>query len=83
MAQPCPAIITIGASAGGVEALSQLVEQLPPGLPAAVLVAIHFPANSTSLLPKILNQLGTLPARHPQDGECIKPGQIYAALPDH
>ncbi|BAS56326.1 chemotaxis protein CheB [Leptolyngbya boryana NIES-2135] len=76
-------IIAIGASAGGVETLSNLVSQLPSDLDAAIFVAIHFPPRATSVLPQILNRLKTLPAQHPAEGDAIAPGQIYIAPPDH
>jgi two-component system chemotaxis response regulator CheB len=76
-------IIVVGASAGGVEALCQLVRGLPPGLPAAVFVVCHFPTDGKSLLPEILSRHGQLLARHPSDGEPIYPGQIYVAPPDY
>lgn len=83
-------IITIGASAGGVETLCQLVRELPPNLPAAVFIVLHVPAHGKSVLPKILNraiakqhgELSSLQAHHPRDGEVISPGQIYVAPPD-
>lgn len=74
-------IVVIGASAGGVEALKRLVENLPDDLCAALFVVVHFPANSFSALPQILNRYGTLPAHHPEDAETIQPGQIYVAVP--
>jgi two-component system, chemotaxis family, protein-glutamate methylesterase/glutaminase len=76
-------IIVIGASAGGVEALSTLVRALPAGLPAAVFVVLHIPAQSPSLLPSILSRAGQLPAIQPTDGMAISPGCIYVAPPDH
>jgi len=75
-------IIVIGASAGGVETLTKLVRNLPPDLPAAVFVVLHFPSHGTSVLPSILNRAGTLPASHYEDGEAIQPGRIYVAPPD-
>lgn len=76
-------IVVIGASAGGVEALSLLARELPADLPSAIFVALHIPAHSPSLLPQILNRHGRLPASHPADGEAIRPGRIYIAPPDH
>lgn len=76
-------IIVIGASAGGVEALTELVRGLPANLPAAVFVVVHFPAQSPSLLPQILTRASHLRAIHAQHGEAIQPGHIYVAAPDH
>jgi two-component system, chemotaxis family, protein-glutamate methylesterase/glutaminase len=75
-------IIVIGASAGGVETLSQLVRHLPPALPAAIFVVLHVPAHSPSLMPQILSRKGPLTALHPDDGEVIHAGRIYIAPPD-
>ncbi|AFZ14203.1 CheB methylesterase [Crinalium epipsammum PCC 9333] len=76
-------IIVIGASAGGVEALIALVKQLPPDLPAAIFIVLHIPPHGTSVLPTILSRAGKLKAVHPQDGQVIKPGQIYIAPPNN
>ena len=47
-------IVVVGASAGGVEALRELVERLPPELPAAVFILLHVSPGGTSVLPQIL-----------------------------
>jgi two-component system, chemotaxis family, protein-glutamate methylesterase/glutaminase len=75
-------IVVIGASAGGVEALSQIASQLPADLAASIFVTIHFPAQGISVLPRILTRAGTLPVEHAEDGEEIRPGRIYVAPPD-
>lgn len=75
-------IVVIGASAGGVEAISTLVAELPRDLRAAVLVVLHL-ARGRSVLPEILTRVGRLPARHPADGETLRYGRIYVAPPDH
>lgn len=75
-------IIVIGTSAGGVEVLAQLARGLPKGLPAAIFVVCHFPANARSLLPEILSRAGPLLATHARDGEPTYPGHIYVAPPD-
>lgn len=76
-------IVVIGASAGGVEALSTLVKGLPADLPASLFVAVHFPPSGISILPDILNRAGPLRALHPADGATIQLGRIYVAPPDH
>ncbi|MDB5326305.1 MAG: chemotaxis protein CheB [Phycisphaerales bacterium] len=75
--------IVIGASAGGVEALREVVAQLPKDLSAPVFVVLHIPPFVASSLPRILSRSGPLNAIHPKDGTVIKPGTIYVAPPDH
>lgn len=75
-------IIVVGASAGGVEVLSQLVRGLPANLPAAIFVVLHISPNGPSVLPNILNRRSALNALHPKDGEPIEYGRIYVAPPD-
>jgi two-component system, chemotaxis family, protein-glutamate methylesterase/glutaminase len=75
-------VIVVGASAGGVEALSQLVSRLPRDLPAAVLVVLHIPANAVSVMPGILRRAGQLPAVHAATREPLREGIIYIAPPD-
>lgn len=76
-------IVVVGASAGGVEALSQFVETLPADLQAVVLVVLHVSPHGTSYLPSILSRAGSLPATHPTDGQPIEKGKIFIAPPDH
>jgi two-component system chemotaxis response regulator CheB len=75
-------LIVIGASAGGVETLQQLLRGLPSNLPAALCVVIHISANSLGVLPRILSRAGALPAAHPEEGEPVQHGRIYVAPPD-
>ena len=75
-------IIVVGASAGGVEALTKLVAGLPPDLPAALFVVLHISRQGTSVLPSILTRAGSLKAIHPTDGTPIQHGQIYVAPPE-
>ena len=74
-------IIVIGASAGGVRALTSLAAALPETLSAPVLIVLHIGANRSEL-PALLTAAGPLPATHAKDGETILPGHIYVAPPD-
>jgi two-component system, chemotaxis family, protein-glutamate methylesterase/glutaminase len=76
-------VIVLGASAGGVESLREVVNGLPETLSAAVFVVLHIPPYQESSLPEILNFTGSLLASHPKDGAKIKAGHIYVAPPDH
>jgi two-component system chemotaxis response regulator CheB len=72
----------VGASAGGVEALRELVSRLPVDYAGALLVVLHVAPMGTSVLPQILARAGDLPAAHAVDGEPIEAGHIYVAPPD-
>jgi two-component system chemotaxis response regulator CheB len=76
-------LIVIGGSAGSLEVLGALVAELPADLAAAVLVVVHVPPKSRSLLPQILQRRSRLPVRHARDGEALAPGQVLVAPPDH
>ena len=75
-------IVVVGASAGGTEALTELVAGLPHDFPAAIFVVVHFPASAASVLPRILSRAGSLPAIHADDGMAFQRGRIYVARPD-
>jgi two-component system, chemotaxis family, protein-glutamate methylesterase/glutaminase len=75
-------LIAIGASAGGVSALQELVNGLPADIPAAICVVLHIPAWNVSELPSILSRAGQLQAVHPRDGTRVQRGRIYVAPPD-
>lgn len=76
-------IIVMGASAGGVQALTKLVTNLPVDLPAAVFIVLHISANVPSLLPGILARESRLRVAHAIDGDSIQRGRVYVAPPDH
>ncbi|MBA3470881.1 MAG: chemotaxis protein CheB [Herpetosiphonaceae bacterium] len=76
-------IIVIGASAGGVEALSILIRALPDSLSAAIFIVIHLPAHLPSMLPNILARISRLPVSAAQDNLPIRGGQVYIAPPDY
>ncbi|ACK69639.1 CheB methylesterase [Gloeothece citriformis PCC 7424] len=76
-------IIVIGASAGGVEALRELVAGFPSDLPATIFIVLHISPNSGSVLPSILTRAGVLEAVYPENEEVFQPGRIYVAPPDH
>jgi two-component system, chemotaxis family, protein-glutamate methylesterase/glutaminase len=75
--------IAIGASAGGVEALSVLLPALPTGLAAAVFVVLHQPRDRPSLLVDIFKLKCDLPVREAEDKDAVEPGTIYFAPPDY
>ncbi len=75
-------VVAIGASAGGVEAISRLAAGLSAGVPYAYLVVLHLPAGVPSVLTRIIDRSGPLPASTAQDGAPLLPGHIYVGPPD-
>jgi two-component system, chemotaxis family, protein-glutamate methylesterase/glutaminase len=78
-----PPVVVIGASAGGVSVLGQLMAMLPDDLPVAVLVVLHVNPSGTSVLPEILSRAGVLPVAHATNGEPLCAGVVRVAPPDH
>lgn len=76
-------VIVIGASAGGLKAVSAVLGALPADLPAAILVVQHLAPDHESILPKLLNDVSDLRVTSPTDGEKVVPGRVYVAVPDH
>ena len=71
--------VVIGASAGGVEALSLLLPALAPGTRAAVLIVVHLPRDGHSLLADIFARKCALSVHEAEDKEPVEPGTVYFA----
>jgi len=78
-----PFIITIGASAGGLNAIGEIVSQLPKDINAAIFVVLHLSkAAMSEILLSRIQKNSQLPCKIAEDKEPIKKGQIYIAAPD-
>jgi two-component system, chemotaxis family, protein-glutamate methylesterase/glutaminase len=63
------AVVVIGASAGGLEALTRLASQLPADFPAPIFVVHHMAADTTGVaLLQAINKSGTLACTEAHDG---------------
>ncbi|MFC4455394.1 chemotaxis protein CheB [Deinococcus sonorensis] len=78
-----PLVIVIGASAGGIQALTDLVARLPAHLPATLLIVVHIPPDMKSHLHTVLQRASLLPVSPASTGEPLRPGHIYCAVADH
>lgn len=72
-------LIVIGISTGGPVALLELFKHLPGNIPVPILVAQHMPPYFTKSLADRLNGLSELNIKEAEDGETIKPGNVYFA----
>lgn len=72
-------LVVVGASAGGVEALTGLVASLPEDLAAAVVVVLHIPRDAPSALAAILDRAGPLPAATARHGQRLESGTVHVA----
>jgi two-component system CheB/CheR fusion protein len=75
-------LIVVGASAGGIEALSALVSNLPAGFPAPIVIAQHLSPHRLSSLPEILARRSPLPVRTVATREPLEPGVIFVVPPN-
>ena len=75
--QPPPRLVVIGSSAGGIDALGQLVGSLPEEFTAPIVIGQHLDPNRVSHLGEILTRRSTLPVRVVGDRDRLEPGIIY------
>ena len=75
--------VVIGASAGGVAALLQVLGGLPEGFAIPVLCVLHLPDGRHSQLASVLQRRIHRPVREARDKEGIAPGLIYVAGPGY
>lgn len=71
-------IVAIGASTGGVEALTQLISALPAEAPPVVITQ-HMPAKFTSSFAQRLNGKSAVTVVEAIDGQAIEAGHVYLA----
>lgn len=75
-------IVVIGASAGGFEAIRQLVAALPSDLDAAIFIVWHMSPDISGVLPQVINRQKTVMATNAVDNEPFVTNRIYVAPPD-
>jgi two-component system chemotaxis response regulator CheB len=75
--------VAIGASAGGVQALCELLPALSPESRVAVFVVLHLPRDRPSLLVDVFSHKCELPVREAEDKEPVTPGTVYFAPPNY
>jgi len=77
-----PFIIGIGASAGGLEALSLLLPSLPKNLGLTYVVVQHLSPTYRSMMSQLLGRETTMPVRDIEDGMRPEPNTVYITPPN-
>jgi two-component system chemotaxis response regulator CheB len=72
----------IGASAGGIEAVTGLLAALPRPLIVPVLVVLHIAAGSRTQWPLVFRS-SSAPVHEAEDKDMAEPGHVYVAPPDY
>ncbi len=79
--KPFP-IVAVGASAGGLEAFSELLKALPKNTGMAYIYIQHLDPKHKSMLSEILSKSTTMPIGEAEDGTVVKPNQVYVIPPN-
>jgi two-component system, chemotaxis family, CheB/CheR fusion protein len=75
-------IVGIGASAGGLEAFTLLLQQVPVTTGLALVLVQHLDPSHESMLPELLSRVTKMPVQQVRDGMVVEPNQIYVAPPN-
>jgi PAS domain-containing protein len=73
-------IVAMGASAGGLRALSQILAALPANFPAAIVVVQHLDPRHRSLMAGILSRWTALHVEEAKEGIRLNLGTAYIAI---
>ncbi len=79
--EECP-IVAIGASAGGLEAFSELLKHLPSNTGMAYVFIQHLSPNHESILSQILARISNMPVKEVQDKVKIAANNVYVIKPN-
>jgi two-component system chemotaxis response regulator CheB len=79
---PSYEIVALAASAGGLNALTEVLAALPPDFPAALVVVQHLDPRHRSLMAEILGKRIAMPVKEAREGDFVEPGRVYVAPPN-
>jgi two-component system chemotaxis response regulator CheB len=78
-----PAVLAVGASAGALDALRDLLPPLPREFPVPIVVVVHVPPDRESGLPAVLARECRLAVVEAEDKMPLLAGQVAFAPPDY
>ncbi|HEX8310545.1 MAG TPA: PAS domain S-box protein, partial [Chthoniobacteraceae bacterium] len=74
-------MVGLGGSAGGIQALREFFDTLPPDTGLSFVVVIHLSPDFESTLPDILQRSTKMRVSHAKDGEKVEPNNVYVIPP--
>lgn len=77
-----PALLAVGSSTGGPQALASFLRALVPTPPVPVVIVQHMPAGFTAMLADHLDRVGPLRVAEAKDGDLLRAGHAYLAPGD-
>lgn len=80
--RPQSHIVVITSSAGGLEALTEILSKLPSNFPAPICIAQHLDPKRPSMMAEILDTKSPLSVKQAKSGDKLYPGRVYIAPPD-
>ena len=80
--RPGVPVVGIGASAGGLEALTEFLQAMPANSGLALVVVSHLDPEHKSALGEILSRVTTMPVREVEDGMAVEPDHVYVIPPN-
>src|SRR5215467_15489165 len=75
-------VVAMGASAGGLSALTQVLRVLPRNFPSSIVVVQHLSPGHKSWIANLLGRSTQLKVKQAEHGEIMLPGVVYIAPPD-
>jgi two-component system CheB/CheR fusion protein len=74
-------VVGIGASAGGIQAVGELLSNMPPDSGMALVVVQHLPPDHKSMLAEIFSRQTKMPVLEIEDGMKVAPNTVYVIRP--
>lgn len=75
-------VVGVGASAGGLEACTALLKELPADTGVAMVVVQHLDPRHKSMLRELLSRATKMPVTQVEDGTPLQPRHVYVIPPD-
>lgn len=75
-------LVALASSAGGLNALTEVLSALPASFPAMIVIVQHMLPTRKTMLPELLNYRTQIPIKLAEEHDLLQPGMAYVAPPD-